>query len=137
MDESIIIIMLKDKATGFLDKELGSLDIKEGEDYLVNIYAMDTEEGRRLYVKLSTERDVADWEYSAIYDYYDTECFNTAALSVAECDDDYNPVWEVVCEYSEDMSENETKVAELLVRHKAELDSVYDAIKDKENEYNE
>lgn len=137
MEDTIIIIMLKNSTTGFLEKELGSLDIKEYEDYLVNIFALDGEKGRELHIKLSTAADVKDWEYSAIYDYYDAQCFGERAIEVIESDDDYNPVWEVVAQYNEDMAANEALVNELLALHKAELDSVYEVIKDKESEYNE
>lgn len=137
MEDTIIIIMLKNSTTGFLEKELGSLDIKEYEDYLVNIFALDGEKGRELHIKLSTAADVKDWEYSAIYDYYDTQCFGEKAIEVIESDDDFNPVWEVVAQYNEDMAVNEELVNELLALHKAELDSVYEVIKDKESEYNE
>lgn len=134
MDDTIIVIMLKDKNTGFLVKELASLDLTENVGYIVNIFAIDEEEGRKLHIKLSTERDVADWEYTAIYDYYDTECFKDKA-EITDADDDYNPVWEVIIDYTEDIPLLEEKVAELLAIHKKEIEDVFETIKDKESEY--
>lgn len=134
MDDTIIVIMLKDKNTGFLVKELASLDLTENVGYIVNIFAIDEEEGRKLHIKLSTERDVADWEYAAIYDYYDTECFKDKA-EITDADDDYNPVWEVIIDYTEDIPLLEEKVAELLAIHKKEIEDVFETIKDKESEY--
>lgn len=134
MDETIIVIMLKDKSTGFLEKELASLDLTENVGYIVNIFAADEEGGRKLHIKLSTERDVEDWEYSAIYDYYDTECFNGIA-EVIDADDDFNPVWEVVIDYIDETAVLEERVAEILKVHKNEIEDVFETIKDKETEY--
>lgn len=134
MEETIIVIMLKDKNTGFLEKELASLDLTENVEYIVNIFAVDEEEGRKLHIKLSTERNVEDWEYSAIYDYYDTECFAGRA-EVIDADDDYNPVWEVVIDYKEDIAVLADNVAELLAIHRKEIEDVFETIKDKESEY--
>lgn len=134
MEETIIVIMLKDKNTGFLEKELLSLDLTENVEYIVNIFAIDEEEGRKLHIKLSTERDVADWEYSAIYDYYDTDCFSGVA-DIKEADDDYNPVWEIVIDYTDEAEILEAKVAEILSTHRQEIEDVFETIKDKESEY--
>lgn len=134
MEETIIVIMLKNKNTGFLEKELASLDLTENVEYIVNIFAVDEEENRKLHIKLSTERNVEDWEYSAIYDYYDPECFAGKA-KVIDADDDYNPVWEIVIEYNEDMAVMEKAVAEILAIHKKEIEDVFETIKDKESEY--
>lgn len=134
MEDTIIVIMLKNKNTGFLEKELASLDITENADYIVNIFAADEEEGRKLHIKLSTKKDVADWEYSAIYDYYDTDCFNGLG-QVIDADDDYNPVWEVVIDYNDDIAVLEEKTAEILAAHKKEIEDVFETIKDKESEY--
>lgn len=134
MEDTIIVIMLKNKNTGFLEKELASLDLTENVEYIVNIFAVDEEDGRKLHIKLSTERNVEDWEYSAIYDYYDPECFDDKAV-VIDADDDYNPVWELIIDYNEDISVLEEEVAELLEIHKREIEDVFETIKDKESEY--
>lgn len=134
MEDTIIVIMLKNKETGFLDKELASLDLTENVDYIVNIFAIDEDEGRKLHIKLSTQRDVADWEYSAIYDYYDTDCFKGKA-DVVDADDDFNPVWELIIDYSDDTTLMEDKVSELIAIHKQEIEDVFETIKDKESEY--
>lgn len=134
MEETVIVIMLKNKNTGFLEKELATLDITENADYIVNIFALEEEEGMKLHIKLSTAKDVKDWEYSAIYDYYDMDCFKGKA-KISEADDDYNPVWEVVIDYNEDKLEE--LVSEILDIHKQEIEDVFDTIKDKESEYSD
>jgi hypothetical protein CLOST_0227 len=130
MEETVIVVMLRNKDTGFLEKEICSLDLDKNEEYIVNIYVMDN----KLYIRLSTGRDVDDWEYSAIYDYYDSECFNDIA-EIKEIDDDYNPTWEVSVDYTDDVFETENQVKRILEVHTTELNDVFETIKDKESEY--
>ncbi len=136
MEETVFVIMLKNKTTGFLEKELAVLDITENADYIVNIFVSEEDDGMKLHIKLSTAKDVEDWEYNAIYDYYDTDVFKGTA-EIEEADDDYNPVWEIVTDYSEDPTEIENRVAKILEIHKKEMEDVFDTIKDKESEYSD
>lgn len=131
MEETVIVVMLKNKNTGFLEKELCSLDIKNNEEYIVNIYVMDN----KLYIRLSTGRDVEDWEYSAIFDYYDVDLYAGEAAEVAEIEDDYNPTWEISLDYDDDVAATEEKVNKILSIHSKEIADVFETIKDKEQEY--
>ncbi len=133
--DTVIVIMLKNKETGFLEKELQTLSIEKNEDYILNVFATEEEEGLKLHLRLTTERDLKDWEYTAVYDYYDEEVF--APFEVEILDSEYNPVWEVCIPMSESREENEKSINELLEKHKKELDGVYNVIADKENEYEE
>ena len=45
IDETFIVIMLKDKETGFLEKELGSYAVDDKDGLIYNTYAV--EEGRK------------------------------------------------------------------------------------------
>ncbi|MGN1318494.1 MAG: DUF6762 family protein [Lachnospirales bacterium] len=130
MEETVIVVMLKNKETGFLEKEICTLDVEKYEDYIVNIFVMDN----KLYIRLSTAKDVLDWEYSAIYDYYDTEVYKDVAECV-EVDDDYNPVWEIITDFTGDISETEEKLKNILEIHNKELEDVFETIADKEGEY--
>lgn len=133
--DTVFVIMLKDKKTGFLEKELGSLSLTENDNYIVNMFVMEQEQGEKLYIRLSTGRDVADWEYSAIYDYYDSQALEELGAVVEEADDDYNPVWQIVIDYNGDMAETEKMVSDILLIHHNEMVDVFEAIKDKESEY--
>ncbi|MBQ7265782.1 MAG: hypothetical protein IJS61_06760 [Firmicutes bacterium] len=133
--ETLIVIMLKNKESGFLEKELQTIEIEEHTENLLNIFAVDEEDGKRyLHIKLTTENEVKDWEYSAIYDYYDRDCFENI-VDFSDEEDDYNPVWEVTVNYSEEPEENRRVIKDILSRHYAQLTAVYDIIKDKEDEY--
>lgn len=133
--DTVFVIMLKDKKTGFLEKELGSLSLTENDNYIVNMFVMEQEQGEKLYIRLSTGCDVADWEYSAIYDYYDSQALEELGAVVEEADDDYNPVWQIVIDYNGDMAETEKLVSDILLIHHNEMVDVFEAIKDKESEY--
>ena len=136
--DTVIVIMQKDVETGFLDKELASLTITENENLIVNLFAQKEEnEKLKMHIKLSTDKDVSDWEYSTIFDYYDIDIFKDYVEIITEEEDYYNPTWEIIFEYIDDIVELEEKIIKILSIHKAELEEVYETIKDKESEYNE
>ena len=105
MDETVIVIMLKDETTGFLEKELDSYTLAENSELIFSIYAEGRDE-KTVTLRLTCGRTLEDWEYEAVYDYYDTE-----------------PV------------KMEEKLCAILDAHNAELLSVYEAIRDKEDDY--
>jgi len=133
MEETVIVIMLKDAQTGFLEKELGAYSLPENGELLFNIYAEGEE--KRVVMRLGCERELQDWEYDAVYDYYDTETVGALVDSIEEEDGHYDPVWVVTFPFSEEQEKMEQKLAEILAAHQEELLSVYEAIKDKEDDY--
>lgn len=135
--ETVFVIMLKNKDTGFLEKELGSLNINKNDDYIVNLFVLREDDGDKLHLRISTGRDVEDWEYGAIFDAYDYDCYGDNVLEIIEIDNDYNPVWEIVIDFDDDLSVVEEKVAEVLDIHSKELEKVFEEIKDKESEYSD
>jgi len=136
MDETVIVIMLKDKETGFLDKELGSYKIESNENMIYNTFASEKEDGTyEVTMKLTCDRDVEDWEFEAIYDYYDSETLMPAVTSIIEEEDCFNPTWSVTFDFIENVEEMESKISYVLNLHVQELNSVYEAIADKRDEY--
>lgn len=132
--DTVIVIMLKNNESGFLEKELLSIDINENEEFLVNIYAAE-ENGLKLHITVSTETDVEDWQYNAVLDYYDTDVFSADVISVSEIEDSYNPQWELVIDYCDDARELGRRLDRLLSVHRRELEDVYGTIADKKGEY--
>lgn len=135
MDETVIVIMLKDKETGFLDKELGCYKIEENEELIYNTYALEENGKYVVYLKLTCDREVEDWEFDAIYDYYENETISSLVTSIEEESDCYNPTWRVTFDFLEETEEMEKKLANLLRLHRQELTSVYTAIADKRDDY--
>ncbi len=136
MEEFAIVMMLMNNETGVLEKELGTYKIGEHNKYVLGLYATsDGENDYLCHLKITTEKDVSDWEFDAVYDYYDGEVFDTIAVSFEEMEGYINPVWEVTFRYDENIGSLENTLNELLEVHAHELNSVYDAIKDKQSEY--
>ena len=135
MEETVIVIMLKDAETGFLEKELGAYSISENGELIFNIYAEGEE--KKVVMRLTCERELQDWEYDAVYDYYDTETVGALVDSIEEEDGHYDPVWVVTFPFAEEQDVMEQKLTDILDAHKEELLSVYEAIKDKEDDYRE
>ena len=137
MEETFIVIMLKNKETGFFEKELGSYAVEDEDGLICNAYALDEGGRTEVYIKLTTGKDVEDWEYDAVFDYYDPETVMAEADSVEEEDGGYNPVWVAKFEFIDDLEAMENKIKKLLELHKKELVSVYETIADKRDEYND
>ncbi|MBR5590784.1 MAG: hypothetical protein IKW40_04580, partial [Anaerotignum sp.] len=67
MEDAVIVIMLKDAETGFLEKELGAYTLPEYSGLIFNIYAEN--EGKEVVLRLSCDKELQDWEFDAVYDY--------------------------------------------------------------------
>jgi len=133
MEETVIVIMLKDAETGFLEKELGAYSLPENSGLIFNIYA----EGETVVLRLTCDKELQDWEYDAVYDYYDPETVGPLVDSIEEEDGHFDPVWVVRFPFAEEQEVMEEKLADILQAHQEELLSVYEAIKDKEDDYRE
>lgn len=136
MEDTYLVLMLKDKKTGFLDKELNAYKILENEDLIVNIFATEEENSLIVHLKITTDRDCLDWEFDAIYDYYDNEIFSDMILSFEEVTEVYNPTFELTFKYLENDNDMEEFIQKILNIHKTELLDVYNTIKEKEGDYN-
>ncbi len=135
MESFALMLMQKNKETGEIEKEIGSYTVSNNLDLISGIY-MTCEDGKNIvHLKISTEKDVKDWEFSAVLDYYDDEVLSGLALCVKEIEDAYNPTWEVDFEFVDSQGGMQSKIEAILDKHRQELDEVYAEIKDKEDEY--
>ena len=138
---SKIIVMLRDPGGAILAEytSLNLEDLGDAAGLLWGLYAVEgvEPEGVGVRLQLSTGRDVADWEYSAIYDSYETQAIAAATdVSSIEALEADNPTWEVAfCLKS--AAELGPRVRNLLELHLQELEAVYSAIEGLENEYSE
>ncbi|MCT4509653.1 MAG: hypothetical protein N4A48_13025 [Tepidibacter sp.] len=135
MESFALVLMQKNKETLEIEKEIGSYTIGSNVDLIDGIYMTCEDEKNIVHLKITTEKDVEDWEFSAILDYYDDEVLNGIVLSVKEIEDAYNPTWEVTFEFVDSQDGMQSKIESIIDKHKKELDDVYAEIKDREEEY--
>lgn len=131
MDFSSLVIMEKDKETGFIKRELGSFEVDEKALHVKKLYVIDNE----VNLYFDTGKDVEEWEYSAIYDLFNEERFNEAGFKSEEDLDEYNPTFILKFQYKEDhndMKEILDKAIEMIYE---EMENVFETIKGKEEEY--
>ncbi|MDB2125650.1 DUF6762 family protein [Clostridium paraputrificum] len=131
MDFSSLVLMEKDKETGFITKELGSFEVNEGALYVKKLFVLDNE----VNLYFDTNKDVEEWEYSAIYDLFDIKRFEEEGFRIEEELDEYNPTFILKFPYKEEhleMKDVLDKVVELI---NEEMEKVFLAIEGKEEEY--
>lgn len=135
LEESAIVVMLKNMDTGLFEKELYQFCLDELSPYIYNIFAFEEGEKLKLAVRLTCIEELEDWEYEACFDYYDSETILPFITSFKEEEGFLNPVWTVTLDCMEDEAATEQNIKNLLKAHKMELESVLEAIKDKKDEY--
>ncbi|WP_317855957.1 DUF6762 family protein [Chakrabartyella piscis] len=135
MEEQVIVLMKKDKETGFLLQELGAYTVFEAEGLVFRAYVEEIEGKNMVVLQLTSYKEIADWEYDAIFDYYDTEVFAAFDKNVEEVEGEYQPIWMLKTPFSESQVEMEEVLTEIIEIHKEELESVYEAIADKKDDY--
>lgn len=131
MDFSSLVLMEKDKETGFITKELGSFEVNEGALYVKKLFVLDNE----VNLYFDTNKDVEEWEYSAIYDLFNIKRFEEEGFRIEEELDEYNPTFIIKFPYKEEhleMKDVLDKVVELI---NEEMEKVFLAIEGKEEEY--
>lgn len=131
MDFSSLVLMEKDKETGFITKELGSFEVEEGALYVVKLYVIDNV----VNLYFDTNKDVEEWEYSAIFDLFNQEAFVEAGFEIKEDEEEYNPTYILKMPYIDDYSQMKESLNKALSIIKAEMENVFEAIKGKEEEY--
>lgn len=133
MDFSSLVLMEKDKETGFITKELGSFSVNEGALHVRKFFV----DGDIVNLYFDTNKDVSEWEYSAIYDLFNAKVFEEEGFEISEDLDEYNPTFIVKFKYDDDhnkMQEEVTKIVDLIEK---EMIEVFKNIEGKEEEYKE
>ncbi len=131
MQFSSLVLMEIDKDTKQFVKELGSYEVSEGTEFVtkLNYY------GDLVNLFFDTHDDVEEWQFTAIYDYFNEEAFRDKGYSIEAVDDEYNPTWLVKFKYSKEHMEVREAIIEICELIKQELKEVFEQIKGKEAEY--
>lgn len=131
MEFSSLVLMEKDKETGFITKELGSFEVNEGGEYIKKFFVVDN----IVNLYFDTNKDVEEWEYSAIYDLFNVKKFEEYGLEITEDLEEYNPTFILKFKY-EDEHEKVKKILErCIVMISEEMERVFNQIEGKEEEY--
>lgn len=131
MDFSSLVLMEKDKETGFITKELGSFEVNEGALYVRKLYVSD----EVVHLHFDTNKDVEEWEYTAIYDLFNTERFVEEGFEIEEDDEEYNPTFMLKIKYTEEYEEMKEILDKAVNLIAEEMKKVFEAISGKEEEY--
>ena len=132
MDYSRLILMEKDKETGFVVKEIGSYNVSEGAEYIKSFYVLDD----KVYIKFDTNKDVEEWEYSAIYDVFNMNLFEEEGFEIEEVEDEYNPTYLVKFKYEDNREYISEKLALCIDLIEEAMEKAFSDIEGKEEEYN-
>ncbi|NLB33484.1 MAG: hypothetical protein GX818_06965 [Tissierellia bacterium] len=122
-----LILMLKDKETGFFIKTIGSYEIHKDIEYIDKIYASEND-STYIYLTLTTQDIDEDWKYSGIFDLYNEEVFLDKICEFEEVPGDYNPKWVLKIKYSNNDAETEQLLNAIINIHVAELERIIPTI---------
>jgi len=131
---NILVLMEKDKETGFFTQTIDSYKIGSGLELIENAY-LSEEEGEYFIFLVLTTADVEDYQYYGIYDLYNEEVFDKFDIELIDGSGEYNPRWILKLKYIEKRSEMERIINELLEIHKAELQRVLPLVEADKTKY--
>lgn len=141
MNEFAIILMKKDR-DDIITEEIATLDMGKEAECINSLFVTQEGEKEQLNIQLTTRAGVEDWEYTAIFDYYEEDkvvegikAIVKNDVTVTVCEDEFNPTWEYSVPMIDDIEELEALLKEIIQVHEAELLDVLLEIKDKESEY--
>lgn len=133
-----IVLMEKEKETGFLTTMRGSFILQQGSDVVDRIYLIkESEIEEMVHLFVTVPKEVEDWEYSAIFDEYNIDLFSELGVKTEEVEESYNPTWEVVFQYDVRHQVTERKINEIIAAHIKELQRVLEEIQNKKADYEE
>ncbi|HEY5561286.1 MAG TPA: DUF6762 family protein [Clostridiaceae bacterium] len=131
MDFSSLVLMERDSITNSFLNELGSYEVVDGAEYITKMYY----DGSLVNVFFDTNRDVEEWEFSAIFDLFDETPILQEGFSLETNEDEYNPTFIVKFSYLEKHEEMENRLQRLCTLIKEQMEKVFEDINDKEEEY--
>ena len=131
MQFSSLVLMEVDKETNKFVREIGSYETSQGAEFVTKL----NYSGDLINLTFDTHEDVEEWQFSAIYDYFNEEVFRSKGYLIEAIDDEYNPTWLVKFKYSAEHMVVGDAIIEICELIKQELKEVFIKIKGKEEEY--
>ncbi|HPL52676.1 MAG TPA: hypothetical protein PLW11_00890 [Bacillota bacterium] len=133
---NVLVLMEKDRDTGFFTQTVDSYRIEAGIEFIENAYLLEEDEEYFIYLTLTTA-DVEDYQYYGIYDMYDEEIYSAFDIEVLDGSGEYNPRWIVKLKYPEDRSKTEQLINRLVEAHIAELQRILPLVENNKDKYME
>lgn len=131
MDFSSLVLMEKDKETGFITKELGSFKVSDGALYVKKLFVLDN----IINLYFDTNKDIEEWEYSAIYDVFNYGIFEENEFSIEDYLEEFNPTFLVKFKYNEDYDVVKGRIDKCVSLIEESMESAFKDIEGKEAEY--
>lgn len=131
MDFSSLVLMEKDKNTGFITKELGSFQVSEGALFVKKLFVINEE----VNLFFDTNKDVEEWEYSAVYDLFNYDNFIKEEFDIEDVLDEYNPTFLVRFKYVDDYEFMKERINKCVALIEDAMEDVFKNIEGKEEEY--
>lgn len=131
MNFSSLVLMEKDKESNAFIREIGSYEVTDGAEYITKMYY----DGEVVNVFFDTNKDVEEWEYSAIFDLFNYDLFLEKGYKVEDVDDEYNPTWKLTFDFSEDHEIMSNKIKEVCNIISESMDTVFYDINGKQELY--
>lgn len=128
---SSLVLMERDAESKLFTKELGSYEVSDGAEFITKMYC----ENNIINIFFETDRDVEEWEFSAIYDLFEANEFTEKGYDIEALEDEYNPSWVVKFEYDITHEIVAEKIQELCSLIYDKMEKVFEDIKGKEEEY--
>ena len=132
MDFSAVVLMEREKETNFLVKELGSYEVHEGAEYITKLFY----DGDKVNLYFDTNKEVEDWEFTAIYDLFNEEAFKDVVTTIEPYDEEFNPTWIITFDYDSDHNIFQEKLNNICDLISSTLEKVFKDIEGKEDIYN-
>ncbi|WP_373898883.1 DUF6762 family protein [Haloimpatiens sp. FM7315] len=129
MEETTLLLMEKNLSTGHLEREVGSYTVSENGELISNIFLSKEDNKEVIHLKVTTEKDIEDDKFDAVYDSYDMESLKEISISVDEVEEEYNPTWEITFEFDNNIDVFQNKLQEILNKHKEILERAYNSVK--------
>ena len=111
-----LILMLKND--GIIEKELATVKISKNGEVLRSMHVTGNDGDLTVHLYVTVCGDLKDWEFEAVYDYYDTGIYDGLDLEITEIQDDINPVWDISFPYIDNAETLAKKCEGILNLHK-------------------
>jgi len=125
-----LLLIKIDPETGFYEGDLGSFAFENNENTRKFFF-----DGKNVNLFFDVNKNVEDWEYTAIFDVFPYDKFEDQGFKVFDIEDDYNPAWIVKFEYIEDHEKMQDRIDELTNLIEESLEYCFREIKGKAEDY--